>query len=380
VVKAYVADHKEFNPLSDRDTLTVFKDYLKRPEVLVEDKHGKSRYSTDKNVLDKIEHPLAKLIVTMRNRTKLKSTYVDCFELGKGSSIWPDGKLHTSFNTTFAETGRTSSDEPNMKNFPKRNDAWVRRQVIAPKGYTMVAVDYGQLEGCTGAMCTKDKYLVDALWNEYDMHMEWAEKLVHEYPDWVGNDDFKDKAVAKKYRSIAKNKLVFPAFFGATDESISGYLKIPVENIKTVMDEFWSTFTGFRSWQEKLMKRYYDTGLVASPTGRLHRYPLTRNQAINFPIQSVACDIVSRGMNTLSELAVEEQAWHLHPILNIHDDLSFMVPDDDKIIEESIDTIYRVMLSPGYDFINVPLSVSCSIGKHWFQMEELGKFWSHKDL
>jgi hypothetical protein len=57
-----------------------------------------------------------------------------------------------------------------------------------------------------------------------------------------------------------------------------------------------------------------------------------------------------------------------------------MVPDDDKTLEATIKDVYSVMLTPDYDFINVPLSVSCSVGKHWFGMEEIGKFWSHKDV
>ena len=107
---------------------------------------------------------------------------------------------------------------------------------------------------------------------------------------------------------------------------------------------------------------------------------MTRNQAINDPIQSVACDIVCRSMNSLSQIAADEQAWHLHPIMNIHDDLTLMMPDDDRILEPAIEDVYKTMLSPGYDFINVPLSVTGSIGKRWHGMQEIGKFFSHKDL
>ncbi len=128
------------------------------------------------------------------------------------------------------------------------------------------------------------------------------------------------------------------------------------------------------------MKFYYEEGYVESPTGRRHHYPLTRNQAINFPIQSVACDLVCCAMNELSHKAVLSGNWHLHPILNIHDDLSFSIPDNDQILEKSIETIYRVMLDQPYDFINVPLSVKASIGKNWFDMQDIGAFWSHKDL
>jgi uracil-DNA glycosylase family 4 len=400
VVKAFVQDHKEFNPLSNDHAITIFKDYLKRPEVQIKqerheahnfnkssdskkrfDKGPEIRYSVDKGVLAQIDHPLAGKIIDLRNRTKLKSTYVDCLELGKGEMIYPDGAIHCNFNTTFAETGRTSSDDPNMQNYPQRTDAWVRNQIAAKDGHLLLAFDYGQLEACTAAMCSQDKVLVKALWEDYDIHMEWAIKTAHQYPAIIGGKKcIQDKDVMKKFRSKIKNKLVFPAIFGAQNSSIAGYLDMPVEEIDVLMREFWKTFYGLAEWQDKLMKKYYEDGYAESPTGRRRHYPMTRNQAINDPIQSVACDIVCRSMNDLSELATVEKKWYLHPILNIHDDLSFQVQNNDRIIEKAIKDIYRIMLTPNYDFINVPLSVTCSIGKHWFGMEEIGKFWSHKDI
>jgi len=400
VVQKFVADNKEFNPFSDHDTLKIFKDYLHRPEVIVSvnkaldfgvsakqkkkalnEAPTKVKYSTDKNVLAKIDHPLADIIINLRNRNKLKSTYVDSFIIGTGKTVWPDSKLHTSFNTTFAETGRTSSDEPNMQNFPKRTDAWIRRIIVPPRNHVLLAFDYGQLEGCTAAMCSKDKVLIKALWDDYDIHMEWAQRLVKRYPLWIGGgEDFNVKTIAKKYRSIAKNKLVFPAIYGASTDSIAGYLKVPEDVAEDIMQDFWGIFTGLYKWQERILKKYYETGYVTSPTGRWHRYPLNRNQVINFPVQGVAADIVCDSMNVLSAHAVKTQQWHLHPILNVHDDLTFIVPDSKSIVYEAVEQIYRVMLDPPYDFINVPLSVEVSQGRNWYEMNEIGKFWSNKDL
>lgn len=382
VVQAFKKDNGGFNPASGHEVIAIFRDYLKRPEINVEDKHTKeSKVSVDKNVLDKIDHPLAKLIIQWRNRSKLKSTYVDCFEQGKGELVWPDGKIHTNFNCTFTETGRTSSDQPNEQNWPKRNDSWVRRQKVPGKGNVFIAADYGQLEACTAAMCSKDEVLIKALWDNYDIHMEWTNRLVKRYPLFLGDDEtLEDEKTARKYRSIVKNKLVFPAIFGASNQSISGYLKTPEDAIDDLMDEFWATFHGLKSWQDELMDGYYKNGYVTSFTGRRHNYPLTRNQAINFPVQGVAADIVCDAMNRLSYLALSTNQWHLHPVLNIHDDLTFIVPDKDEVIEASIKSIYQQMLTPPYDFINVPLSVEISVGNNWYEMEEVGKYWSHKDL
>lgn len=383
-VKDFITDRRVFNPGSQPDVIRIFKDYIKVGKALI---NAEGKETVDKSTLLKIKHPLAKDIEEFRNRSKLKSTYVDEFELGKGRFIWPDGKIHPSFNTTFAETGRTSSDEPNQQNWPSRNDKWVRRQIVAPKGHVLVAFDYGQLEGCTGAMCSRDKTFAKALWEDYDMHMEWAERAAALWPAYVGGEHMrKDKAAMKAFRGLIKNKLVFPAFFGAAKESIAGYLTVatgveaPTHIVDKLFNEFWKAFSGVATWQKRLMEGYYETGYVESPTGRRRHYPLGRPQAINYPIQSVACDIVCRAMVRLSCDAADTGNWYLHPIMNIHDDLTFCIPDKDSILEPAIEHIYRTMLTPAYSFINVPLSVSASVGNNWLDMDEIGKFWSNRDV
>jgi DNA polymerase I len=195
---------------------------------------------------------------------------------------------------------------------------------VAPKGYVLAAFDYGQLEGCTAAMCSRDKVLVKALWEDYDIHMEWAVKTAKLYPD-IPHDNM------KVFRSIIKNKLIFPAIFGAQNESIAGYLNMPDHVIEKLMDEFWTTFHRLKQWQDRLMKTYYEVGYVESPAGRRHHYLLTRNQAINHPVQSFACDIVCDAVVRLSMEARATGNWHLHPVLNIHDDLTFVLgPADGK--------------------------------------------------
>jgi uracil-DNA glycosylase family 4 len=385
VVKKYVLDNKEFNPLGE-DAIKLFRDYLKRKEVTIVEENN-TRYSVDKNVLDKIDHPLAKLIVELRNKSKLKSTYVDGLELGVGDIIYPDGKLHTSFNTTFTETGRLSSSSPNLQNFPKRNDSWVRKSIVPPKGHLMVAVDYGQLEACTGAMCSRDKYLVKALWEDYDIHMEWALKAAHKAPGLIGGkENIKDAKIMKGFRSLIKNKLVFPAFFGAASTSVKRYLTAATEydvdqgDVDDLMDEFWKIFAGVHSWQDETMRRYYDEGYVTTLTGRRHNYPLTRNQAVNMPIQGAEAELVCDAMNRLSIIASESGNWYMHPVLNVHDDLSFFIPEDEKLLEPALEIIMKQMLKFDYKWINVPLSIEISLGKNWAELEPLGKFWSHRDV
>lgn len=388
VVQQFIKDRKHFNWASQPDVLILFKDYLNCPEVKITDKSGNERLSVDKNILDKIDHPLAKLITQVRNRAKLKSTYVDELKLPDGKCIFPDGRIHANLNTTFTETGRTSADFPSIQNWPKRgDDVWVRSQIVSQLGYLLVAVDYGQLEACTGAMCSKDKYLVKALWEDYDTHAEWARKAALKEPALIGGKaNLEDKGIMKKFRSLIKNKLVFPAFFGASNQSVRSYLHnatgVDIEQyiVDDLMDEFWGTFAGMAAWQKRTMKRYYDIGYVETLCGRRHHYPLTKNQAVNMPIQGTAAELVCDAMNRLSYIAATTGKWYLHPVMNIHDDLSFFIPDNDKIFNEAIEIIAQQMLVFDYTWVNVPLSIEISVGKNWADVQPLMKLYSHKEF
>lgn len=382
VVEKFKTERKTFNPQSGPDAISIFQDYIGHQLTKA---NGKT--SIDKGALEGIDHPLAKLIIRLRNRTKMKSTYVDDLVLGEGRIIFPDGKLHTNFNTTFTETGRLSSDLPNLQNFPKRNDNWIRRTIVAPPGHLMVAIDYGQLEACTGAMCSKDKYLVNALWNDYDIHYEWAVKIAERMPVLIGGaDEIKNPEVMGKFRSLIKNKMVFPAFFGAQPESVRDYLcnatgfNVEQSLVDDIMDQFWATFAGVDQWQTKTMNNYYNVGYVETLNGRRHRYPLTRNEAINAPIQGTAAELVCDAMTRLSEMALKTGQWHLHPVLNIHDDLTFFVPEKEPIFSQALEIISREMLTFDYPWINVPMSIEISVGRNWADLKKLMKLWSHKDL
>jgi uracil-DNA glycosylase family 4 len=408
VVKQFKKDNKEFNWQSNKDVVKIFRDYLKSSEIFIHEKSyevndfnkpaegkrktrdeggPKARISVDKAVLSQINHPLPRLLLKLRGVAKIKSTYVDVMRKGSAKAVvFPDGCLHTSFNTTATETGRLSSDEPNLQNYPKRKDAWVRNQVEAEKDEVVVAVDYGQLEACTGAMCSRDRYLTKALWNDYDIHMEWAQKFAHDEPGLIGGRKYlKDPVAMKNFRSLIKNKMVFPAFFGAANESVHGYLvnatgfDLSQKIVDRRMDEFWSTFSGMASWQKKTMSRYYDEGYVATMQGRKHHYPLSKNQAINMPVQGTAAELVCDAMNRLSYISLKTNQPHIHPRLNVHDDLTFFIPDDDRVLEDSLKIIMREMLCFPFKWINVPLSVEVSIGKNWADVAPIGKFWSHRE-
>jgi DNA polymerase I len=84
-------------------------------------KRGKTgASSTAAGELEKLrgQHPVVEHLFEYRELVKLKNTYVDALP----KQIGPDGRVHTSFSQTIAQTGRLSSTNPNLQNIPIRTE------------------------------------------------------------------------------------------------------------------------------------------------------------------------------------------------------------------------------------------------------------------
>lgn len=373
VVKSFSKERgTPFSPLSPKDVLYVFKDMLSLAECQIYDKKKKeTRFSVDKKILETLDHPLAKLIVEYRESTKRLSTYILPLQPDYADRVLhDDGLVHTSFNTVFAETGRLSSDSPNLQNYPKRDSEAkeLRRQFCAKSGCLVVSVDYGQIEARVIAMATRDKTFVQMLWEDYDVHMEWAERVARAYPDRIGGlKNITDKGVMKTFRTDIKNQWTFPLFFGASPTSVSGYLGIPEEVIRPLFDAFWRQFSAAADWQEDTIAFYNKYGYVECLTGRRRHGPMTKNQIINSPIQGSAAEIVLDAMSRLSETGDPD----LQAEINIHDDLTYLrIPENraNELCEKIVDKMIHV---PFKWAKIVPITVEMAVGKNWMPYDKI---------
>jgi uracil-DNA glycosylase family 4 len=96
------------------------------PELLNE----KGKVSTSEDLLaelNKKRYPEVAAILDMREVNKVLSTYLETLP----SKIAPDGCIHTNFNPFLTDTERLSSEDPNVQNWPKRQNKNVRRVIVA---------------------------------------------------------------------------------------------------------------------------------------------------------------------------------------------------------------------------------------------------------
>lgn len=361
-VKDYERRYGQFNLLNINHASTMFKKHLGMFHL----------ESVDESALSTVDHPLAELILEARGLDKLISTYIN--KIVSGEIVDPDGLIHAQFNNLVTSTGRLASDDPNMQNFPKRKGKYVRNSIGVPKNHFIVAFDMGQIEARMIGMMSRDKFLCKALWTGYDIHGHWTDKIGAVYPKWAG--DLTDKTQRKTKRDRVKNEWVFPAFFGAQLNSVSGYLGIPATVLEPLYEEFWDQFSGVKDWQEDLLSFYKRNLYVETLTGRRRHGPMSPNELINSPVQGGASDITVDSMEYFVDQAyIREEPW-LTPIMNVHDDLTFYLPNGSKGDDACEFIGKRMCLSP-YDFINVPLIVEMSASNiGWGELEEVAIFQS----
>lgn len=388
-VKEYTRRYGVLSPTNNDQILKMMDVILERSEVRRKTRQG-TKLTTDEEALAEMparEVPSAALILEHRGIEKNLSTYVR--PVTSGRIISSDGMIHAKYSSMTAETGRLAAEDPNAQNWPVRKHREIRGIVAARRERArriLLAADYGQIEFRVAGMCSGDANLVKACWTGYDVHGYWAQRAVDVYPevkDWIVDEfqvDWDEKGM-KTLRQETKNKWVFPSIFGAAVESRAANMHLPRDIAADLDREFWDGQSGgfpdVKKWQKRTLS-FYEKHLYVETLGGIRRHgPLSANQIINMPIQGTAAEIVTEGMNGVSELALLEDDMDLHPVLNVHDDLTFEPLDDDNL-DVKMETIAREMCRIRFDYINVPLIVEMKVGLRWNEMKEVWVYRSNE--
>ena len=143
----YSAIGMPFNLNSTQQLSQALFDRLKLPPPDRTQRTESGHYSTSAAVLEALrgQHPVVDLILEYRELAKLKSTYVDALP----HQVNPQtGRVHTSYNQAGSVTGRLASSDPNLQNIPIRSESGrlVRQAFIAQRGWSLLSVDYSQVE------------------------------------------------------------------------------------------------------------------------------------------------------------------------------------------------------------------------------------------
>ncbi len=331
-------------------------------------KRTKTGYSTDAETLEALrdKHPMVPLILEHRQLSKLKSTYVDALPALVDAVT---GRVHTSFGQASTATGRLSSSNPNLMNIPVRTDLGqrIRRAFRAARdGHVLFAADYSQVELRIAAHLSEDPQMLAAFAAGHDIHAATAARVFKVPLEEVD-------ATQRRLAKVAN----FGSLYGQGEYGLSMQMGIPGDEAREFLREYWATYERLKDWLDGVRVEAREAGVVVSATGRRRAIPDLRSpnyqlrmaaerMAINFPIQSLAADIIKIAMVRLSrEMGAAGLGGRM--LLQVHDELVFEVPEAEA--GAFAEMVPRVMTG-AYE-LATGLAVESKQGPNWADMRKL---------
>lgn len=320
-------------------------------------KKNKTGFSTDSETLERLNHPVSKLIIEYRTLTKLLSTYIEPFL----NNVDKDNRIHTTFNQTLTLTGRLSSSNPNLQNLPTDNPFFnIREVIVAKKGYSLICADYSQIELRVLAELSKDPILIDIFKKDLDIHTQTAVELFNILPETVDQHT----------RRIAKT-INFGIIYGMGAQSLAKTLSITPQKASLYIQRYFDRFSKAKEFIEQTLKEAKDLGYtqtyfnrrryfenINSPNKKLSEFE--KRAAVNAKIQGTAADIIKIAMVNLDKAL---NGLDAKIVLQIHDEL--LIECNDNLIDKA-KLIVKDSMEKAVDF-NVPLKVNIGIGKNWHE-------------
>jgi DNA polymerase I len=396
--------------LTSRDQLAfVLYEALKYP---VTDFTDSGKPSTEDEVLQKIDHPFVAKWSKLLDYDKTAGTFLKGIE-----NEVVDGRLHPVFSLHTVRTFRSSSEDPNFHNFPVRDKTMaelIRRCFIASEGCVLVENDFKGVEVSVSACYHEDANFISYITTPgKDMHRDMAAQIYCLEPGQVSKDA----------RYGAKNKFVFPQFYGdyyvacaknmwewidkgkltgPGGTSLKGWLKAtkgimelgdcnPEESprpgtfeqhVKEVEDDFWNNrFQDYGKWRKRWYEQYLERGYFDMFTGFRVYGMFKRNQAVNYPVQGSAFHCLLWALIQVNK-ALRRYHMRSKVVGQIHDSLVGDVRENElKDYLEIVEYVVTVLLRKHWKWIIVPLEVEYEISprnSNWFEKKEVkfkqGKF------
>ena len=236
-------------------------------------KAKKNKPKTDSESLKALDNDVAKAILGYRELSTIVSTFIDKLP----ECVNPnDGRIHCKFNQYGADTGRFSSNNPNLQNIPSHNKD-IRKMFKASDGYVLMSSDYSQQEPKSlSALCKKngDSKLYDVFMSGKDLYSEIASKAFNvPYEECLEfNADGTTNKDGKERRTQAKS-ILLGVLYGRGDASIAEQLGCSEEKAKAIKDSVFRAFPAIKKFEEDSLRMAYEKGFVTTVCGRKRRLP-----------------------------------------------------------------------------------------------------------
>ena len=328
--------------------------------------------STKESELEKIQdlHPIIGEVLKYRGLQKLLGTYIEAIP----PLLDSDNRLHAEFLQTGAVTGRMASQNPGLQNIPIRTEQGraIRHAFIPRDGYTLVGLDYSQVELRIAAILSGDEKLCEIFRSGRDVHTEVASAVM----------GVPGSEVDREMRRRAKI-INFGILYGMGVNALKTQLGTSLGEAQQYLEDYFVTFSRLKEYLEETKGFARKNGYTETLFGRRRQFPEMKSllpyvraqaerMAINAPIQGTQADIIKLAM-------VRVDAWLLennmrddaHLLLQVHDELVYEVRNEK--VAELAKNIQHIMETTFTDEQrnNVPILAEAKAGPNWGALEPL---------
>lgn len=265
---------------------------------------GTGAISTDAEVLKELGdfHPVPKLILDIRQKTKLKNTYIDKLI----PAMHRDGRVRTGFNLTSTTSGRlSSSGKFNVQQLPRDNPL-IKGCVKARPGYKIVAADLTTAEVYYAAVLSGDAALQQVFINMQkdpakfpDFHSNIAHMVFH-----LDCDPCDVKKLHPALRQAAK-AVTFGIMYGSGPSKVAEAVNEALmengqaatcdkEEAQGYIETYFRRFPQLKRWIEASHNEIRQNGFIYNFFGRKRRL-----LNINSADRGIAAGEVRSGFNAI---------------------------------------------------------------------------------
>lgn len=324
--------------------------------------------STDKtaieelgNHMEKIKNEEGKQFLEALSKVRKASKYYDTYCLGLESLCCEDGRVRCTYNLHGTETGRLSSTDPNMQNIPRNK--LIKNLITCEEGNILVQLDYSQAELRVLTALSGDPYLLHIYEGGHDLHDMMATKMFG--PDFT-----------KEQRVITKS-LNFGIAYGRGPANIAQTFKISMAEAKKVVADWFAVVPEVEKFIAKKRREPFNGETCKTPFGRERHFVITEenkyhvsNEAINFPIQSIASDLTLLSVLELQRW-IDESGYtsKVKIVATVHDSIIMEVDNHPDLISEVAHKGAAIMAAQPEKYnigvIKVPFRADAEVGFSW---------------
>jgi DNA polymerase-1 len=275
--------HITFNPNSDQQICTLLFDMFKLP-VFSKTKTGNPSTKTShlkillQQDISEEHKQVISALIEISAVTILLDTFITAFE--RGRIVGERSYLHGSFNLTGTVSGRLSSSEPNMQNFPSKGTKYakvIKKCFAAPEGWVLCGADFDSLEDKISALTTKDHNKCKVYLEGYDGHCLRAYAY---FKDQMPDIDPTTAAGINKITDLyphlrqASKTITFALTYQGTAHTLIKNCKLAPEDAYRIEKEYHTLYAVSDEWVANQLKTAASSGFVDVAFGLRLRTPL----------------------------------------------------------------------------------------------------------